>query len=105
LQSMDPLLGLLTIVAPIILLGAALIAVSKWARGRNVEMKRRGGTTSAMDAPKALLERDLPKYAKLLFFGDSTAFERVLGRFLAIGVILFVVTFFVWLGVMLALRG
>jgi len=102
---MDPLLGLLTIVVPIILLGAALIGISRWARARNAELKQSGGTTSALDAPKALLERDVPKYVKLLFFGNSTAFEKILGRFLAVGVILLVVTFFVWLGVMLALRG
>jgi hypothetical protein len=101
----DSLLGLLTIVVPIILLGAALIAISKWVRTRNAEMKQRGGTSSAIDAPKALLERDFPKYVKLLSFGDSPAFVQVLGRFLAVGVILLVVTFFVWLGVMLALRG
>jgi hypothetical protein len=102
---MDPLLGLLTIAVPVVLLGAGLIALSRWARGRNAEMKRHGNSSSAMDAPKALLERDYPKYAKLLFFGDTTAFERILGRFLAIGVVLLVVMFFVWLGVMLALRG
>jgi hypothetical protein len=102
---MDPLLGLLTIVVPIIVLGVALIAISKWARTRNAVMKQRGGTTSAINAPKALLEKDFPKYVKLLLFGDSTAFEQILGTFLAVGVILLVITFFVWFGVMLALRG
>ena len=103
---MDPLLTLLAIMVPILLLGAGLIAISKWARGRNAELKQSGGPTSATEAERALFqERDVPKYARLLLFGESPVIERTLGRFLAIGVILFVAAFFVWLGVMLVFRG
>ena len=102
---MDPMIvALLTIAVPIILLGIALVALSNWVRGRNAEIKREGMASTA-EADKALAGRDIVQFLRLTFFGDISAFEQKLGRLLAVGVIVFVAIFFVWLSAMLALRA
>jgi len=101
----DAPLLLTVVVVSMALLVVGLIALSRWARARNAELKQGGAPASAMGATRVLRESAPRMYAKLLFFGDSTTFEQVLGRFLAIVVILFVVAFFAWLGVMHILRG
>ena len=85
----------LLVVVPI-LLGLAFTWLAMWARKKNSELNSSGRPARYTDLQEALRSRNLHQAALLYFTGNLPVAVARVGRFLAVAVVVAVVTFAFW---------
>jgi hypothetical protein len=87
--------ALLTLVLPIVALGIALLLAARFSRRRAASLERQG-----QDATRAALQgpRNIGQYFDAVLFGNQPGFIAHIGKFLALGVVIFVIGVLLWVG-------
>jgi hypothetical protein len=86
------LAGFLLIGAPVVVLGALLVALARWSRRKNVELTTAAGVLKHADWVGALRRREFRTAVRLYFFGTLSREDERIGNALAVGVLVLVLT-------------
>jgi hypothetical protein len=87
-----------------VLLGVALVLLSKWTRKRHAALSERGGKLLYATFPNELRSGNYLAASRMIFFGDMGRNEAQAARILAVVVIVAVTVALLGIAVALALR-
>lgn len=85
------------LVIPLILVGVGLVLVSQWARKRNADLNAIGVRSKSIQYVDALRRQRYRQAVRILLFGNEPRALELIGRGLAVVVILLVAAFFIFI--------